>query len=504
MPNPPKAKPISEQVQRDLTLGVQSVISDVDQGTSPDDAIIKQAKDRNWGPNHCRLAAQAFNMANQEAQRRTTQDVHMKFASFPVAHGDYIVSKVWPQATKKAEDEFDKAVDVATTGDLASMSFEDLVDRRVKEAKELRLAQLQKISQSAGEVKTASDQPEANPIRESINHKIKMRQLKNAAYASASKLEVSRRKVASCVRSLLKYCDQDQTVKLAKVEKHAHKFGVGDITGHEVSAILNTAFNSDELPASAAVHGVKRADDVSFGRLDPTAISDMQRAVYAVREAAQLDRETQSAIKKAADYGDESFRTSMDIPLMSDRAKENVKQGGILQTVLQSGIGAGTGATVARSMREKSKEEGGDVSPLSSSGHQARIRAVRAQGELERLIAEDRVLGGYGRKDIYEAYNQVAQTTPNVVDKPLMLRAALVRALAAPVQSFEAQELGKLNETAAKSDQLNLELHKMNQPPSDEGYVTPAKKDPSIEEMFKNFAKTTLNDGKPKPQNNND
>jgi hypothetical protein len=85
---------------------------------------------------------------------------------------------------------------------------------------------------------------------------------------------------------------------------------------------------------------------------------------------------------------------------------------------------------------------------LADPAHEDQLREVRTQRMLHDLLKNDPVLSGYPRKKVMDAYNDLADFSPRIADKPVMVRSVLRKWLPqGSLDTFETTDLAKAEKT---------------------------------------------------------
>ena len=96
--------PITSAQEDQVIAAVKKAVAMVDDGTAPNDAIEKVARENDWGHHMVRFASQAYNTGRQNFQRDSNDSVLDKMAEFPLADPDKIIQAIWPSNVKTASE----------------------------------------------------------------------------------------------------------------------------------------------------------------------------------------------------------------------------------------------------------------------------------------------------------------------------------------------------------------------------------------------------------------
>ena len=93
---------ISKTTERKLLGYLDKVAEHINVGDTPDEAIVKVARSQDVELGHVRLLAQAYNNARSNQQRKSSDDLYEKIASFKLANIRKITDALYPSQTKTA------------------------------------------------------------------------------------------------------------------------------------------------------------------------------------------------------------------------------------------------------------------------------------------------------------------------------------------------------------------------------------------------------------------
>jgi hypothetical protein len=94
--------PLSKEAEQKLISALGEVADLVSGGSSPNDAIVKTAVDRQIPAGHLHLMTSAYNTGRTETQRKSSEDVLEKAGEFELADADVIRDRMFPETTKTA------------------------------------------------------------------------------------------------------------------------------------------------------------------------------------------------------------------------------------------------------------------------------------------------------------------------------------------------------------------------------------------------------------------
>ena len=95
-------KKLSKDAERRILTALESVADSVNEGTSPNDAIVKAASAHDIPAGHINLMVSAYNTGRTGKQRMAAQDPFDKAATFELADHQDIMSRLYPTNVKSA------------------------------------------------------------------------------------------------------------------------------------------------------------------------------------------------------------------------------------------------------------------------------------------------------------------------------------------------------------------------------------------------------------------
>lgn len=138
-------------------------------------------------------------------------------------------------------------------------------------------------------------------------------------------------------------------------------------------------------------------------------------------------------------------------------------------SVLSGAMGAVFGNTMASAIVDETKSVGSRMQEarrlLNDAPHTAALKSLNAEYLLNRLVQSDEVIGSYSPEEVADAFEELATSSPAVVNNPTLLRANLRRSLQGNLTPYEADELVS---TGNRSDAISyLPLQGLPEDPLD-------------------------------------
>jgi hypothetical protein len=88
---------------------------------------------------------------------------------------------------------------------------------------------------------------------------------------------------------------------------------------------------------------------------------------------------------------------------------------------------------------------------LEDPKHQNELRAADTQAMLTDFLANDDVIASHDPDEVFKHYNEISRVNPSAADKPAIMRPLLRKALSGGLESFEANEMARNENTMNKS-----------------------------------------------------
>lgn len=426
---------LSKEAESRLVAAVKTAIDMVDNtNVSPDAAIEKVAREAGWGPEMVRLASYAYNTGRQTAQREASATALDKFATFPLADADKIISSIWPSEVKAAEDAVTDEYAVAPRW----VSDRDTKERLTKAAALL----------GGGVVKTAA----ARVTPEATTHS-------NALDRAAVALHEAGVKKAQATEHLIagmhKLADYFRLNPLDRLPLSHVEVAAKETHGEAVMPLLRWCV--DHVGSTEKWYDEKTAASTLI-EVDPEAVpmqiiaGCLKKAneVNAARAAVAAAEATLKSVKAAAYAATQKPAAALPCAeslLAEDEREEKQAAGGLL-----SGLVGGLGGGAAFSKLVNPNPASGVSSmamKLDSPEHDTELRQVRTQAMLGELMATDPVIGSHNPHQVAQAYNEISQLAPRAALQPGVMRSALRSRLQGNTATFEAKELLDIDRTLA-------------------------------------------------------
>jgi len=413
---------ISKETETKLVHSLEKVANLVQEGGTPNDAIIKVAQDDDLPIGHVQLMVQAYNNARFNQQRKSSSLVSEKTAHFTLAEPSVIYETLYPSNVKEAN--------------ARSMCGPEISDEYTRppatiELDRFSMPHFTKAAEVLAPKSTLPREPEyymkkAHSLLKELDvEHAEKRRLMNAA----------RDKVAAAFDDLIFYFKQAHhlpfgEVKEASIALYGVEAGlVFDHLANEMPKVLKdrvghykVAVDRTQQPYSLVEHCLSKVSEYlarfnDLGRFSKEAgaatIDVMHQFMPVPRQPLKGSLLQHKGVEKSAafDLG------SLSSPLTT--------AGGHL-------MGAALAHQVISGLqpKETGKLERGSLLKLMNPEHEQKLRGIRAQATFHDLMSNDEFLSGADPQHAAKLYNEISQMSPRAVDQPLLMRALLRRYIA--------------------------------------------------------------------------
>jgi hypothetical protein len=443
----PVMQTLDSREEQNLLSAIKRAVDLVDKGTAPDTAITKIAKEEQYTPGKIKLVCAAYNTGRQTAQREENKNILDKFAEFPLACADTVISNIYGKSEKRAADygEVDVAYARAPGDWYADREREKIARMRLPEIAPapVHVPTFDKVMGQLDNVKHAASESRRDLATKSDTMNIKFAELLNY------------------FRQPVKYREPFGTV-----EKIASMF----FDANHVAPLMDSAYArldlTEKYVGSFKLCGEKRASDTTLsskqGPVDTNAApyslirdcikaaQDMQSAQDRYQVLGQKAQQLEANVISA--YTNKTAEVELDF---LEEASIFVKAAGLFDPTrsLLTYNQART-ATMPAAPNAEDKRINEMINDLDSADHLTAMRKIKTQAMLNQLMTDpEDPISGYDPDRVMSAYNEIAAMAPHSAEHAGIMGPLLRRRLAGRVEPFEAGEIAK-NESTVRG--LNL------------------------------------------------
>jgi hypothetical protein len=500
---------LTKEAERKLISAIEKAASFVNEGMSPNAAIIKSAGDANIPSGHINLMVHAYNTGRTTKQREGGDNTLEKAAEFPLADVRVILEALYPENVKtsaelkrtelvsteyavppsgflnRRRDAMQKAASAGVAlpektwtppprdehaAVMRAQSEKNAALRAAEETRRLAAAAYQKAANSLEELNTYFRTPGNMPFGDAVREVglrlgpsgVSVLQKIAAVYPHFTKQADSGKNhyghdtlytlVEDVIGTVEHYNEAQSRVATKKADagfskKEAPEF----ITG---SILHNPADEPLEL---------KQANVVTIRN----NAGQLQQALYNNRVAGPPSPNGLPAqLTPFGDPYDDPRNSKPPEKKDSPKPLELKTDAGAFTAPLKA-VGQAMGASSAAEMAglgpvDAKKEMKKQYDKLYDPEHESALKGIRAKGVLHDLILNDPVISGYDPQDVAMAFNDISELSPALVDAPGMLRAVLRKRLeAGGLADFDVKQLLDMEKVRAERDKLQNETRRI-------------------------------------------
>lgn len=403
---------ISKETENKLVGYLDKVAQHINDGSTPNEAIVKVARSHDIELGHVRLIAQAYNNARTNQQRKSSDTMHEKIASFQLADIKTIAHELYPKQIKTA----------------AVREREEGVSEEYKYAPRLKLDVNPKFERFT---KIASVTTAAPLAKEPTRHIKKafslLKELDHSFDENRRLVNSSRDKVAQAYNDLLYYFKQ----AYHPVRYKEATAGAVALWGKPAQVLMDHI--AQDLPQlNKEASSVCRAVDI---RKEPYTI--IGACLDSIKKHASYKKDFQEFSKAAEEASLQLVAPFLPVPIQRTYGSIVKKaEGGSGLDPISTGTAGLLATKPVTSALEKSlgkpdnKLKTDAFTAVSDPQHETKIRALKAQSMLTDMMANDPFLSGEQPERVVGLYNQITKLSPRAADQPLLMRALLRRYLA--------------------------------------------------------------------------
>lgn len=407
---------LSLESEERIRKGLQQMTSEVEQGSSPTEALAKVAKELDLPRGHLPILARCFNIGSMEFHRKSHDSLQEKVAAIDLASYEDAEKILYP-SEKKA------AIQTISSDYRRPVKSPSQTYRTEKVAR--LLLERSKITKEAKATEDQEDPPLAVlfDTRRSLDETIK-----NAH--SVLRREWSKFSVAS--EQFMKSVKEANLCPIALQE--TVELANGDLGLGFLEHLINQ--DPDYKAIKEASTG-KRG--LSWPINDPR-MSSFYDAIKYLKQANDYAQMAQELEQKRTQLQAEIDRMIGDI---EPHPEEKVA------TFIAHALGTATGSALGREIKSKlpgNKErqdlEDDVYEELTDPEHLQELRSAEISAMLNEFLTDDEVISGYPQDDVLKHFNGIAQTAPRVSGQKEIVRGLLRKGLAqGALDPFESKML---------------------------------------------------------------
>jgi hypothetical protein len=417
------ADEMSKEAEAQLVGALSDVADHVNAGSTPNEAIIKAARDHQVPAGHINLMVNSYNIGRTTRQRQDGDGAFTKAADFVLADAAAILEELFPENVKAAA--YREPV-----SDVYSRPPGDLLARR---------AMLRK--QAAGPRPLVLTDKAVAPLAVDPAHagmKLAADEHRVERFVAETRMEVSAAadRLVGLIKRAREYFLTPGSLRIPEVLPN-----VGALYGSAGVAVLDQLCRgSGVLQKQASLKiapGLHRADSEPIYALIGECIDaghDLirKRANFAELEALAKVGETKPSLGPSILDRPSRFAKQANAGL-ADKAVNSLIYNGISD--MYQGMKPDR-PTDQASMVQK------QLGRVATPEHNQALEGIRTQALMHEMLADDDVLSGYDPRQVTGAYNRIVQFAPGVAAQPLTAIPLVRKSLAqGSLDTFDAKEV---------------------------------------------------------------
>lgn len=471
---------LSKEAEQKLITAIEDAAAYVNSGLAPNAAIVKSAAEHQIPAGHVTLMVHAYNTGRTNKQREQGEDTYEKAADFQLADADSVLGELYPKQVKTSA-EIRKNEIVSTEYGVSPTGF--LARRRATLAKEAAAAQTF-FSEKAY---TAPPRDEhAAAMRAHVQRVTE----KRAAEELRRQLTMAEHHAAAAMDKVAEYFRVPGNMSFADAVKEVGlRLGPQGVSVLEKVAAVYPQFNKQAAsnrdhfgadPVYGLVENVINSANTlvtARNNVPPTKVASAEKKIAPAPVTGSIlydPKEEPLELKKlAADPKPTTLKTVLFGDGKGSGGSAN--KGGFGESLRApiSGAADFIGGNVKPDSvfapafgldKDPAKEQLNAYQSLTTPEHELQLKNIRAQATLHDLMANDPVVSGYDSNEVANAFNDIANAAPNIVDSPAVLQAVLRKRLeAGQFADFDVKQLLEMDKTKAERDNTLLQQKKLEQ-----------------------------------------
>lgn len=489
---------LSKQAEAKLLGAIEQAAEYANAGMSPNAAIIKSAAETNVPAGHINLMVHAYNTGRTTKQREAGDSALEKAADFQLADADTVLRALYPETVKTSAE---LARSQVVSAEYA-ISPRDMLARRqdsMRKAAAAAAALPEKTyippprDEHAAAMRAQSEKVAALRVREETRREATVA-YQHAAAAMDKLAEYFRRpgnmSFGDAQREVrLRLGDDGVTVldKVATVYPQFLKqaatlqnhFGDNDVYGL-VDDVLEAVHRYNELKPAAEKTAEKK-------NLEPPAVVTGSILDAVTPQPLSLKQAYEPSGAGRWAYDDAAGGSSAALaemfpapPPKAQQATEQKKEEKSQQNKPSSGKPAGPGLLdqiggsmakqfggIPGALAKDMMQDPADIrkkqyDKLTAPDHETALKNIKAQATLHDLLLNDNVISGYDPADVANAFNEISNVAPGIVDSPAVMQALLRKRLeAGQLADFDVKQLLEMDKIKTDRDHKRLETSKL-------------------------------------------
>jgi len=450
---------LSPTEEKVLVEATKTAVDYVDNdGMTPDEAIIKVAREEALLPGAVRSIVNAYNNGRQVAQWNDSQNLLDKLASFELADYEKIHDEIWGGSVKEAQDAY---------------AIPNEVHPEYGQGPELWLRRPQQEKLAGMDLLTLTGERQDTVV----DHEIESMIHKHAADKEARKTyhaHIMTKRAFDEARAQHSQANDVLNVRIRLLENYFKKLAMDRVPFHVADDVAGTYFGAqgralfDHL--ASKFPNEKRAADMRIFHEKPvcmecppfTFISGAIQAARAVNQTKEALDTAQEALDKAGEdlrpfvRGGSSANPPPPESTCLISGKPLTKEGGMGMFAAGSAVATGTRHLLDSALGSGGKNKAIEDAQLELEDpeHENELRKIRVQAMLNSMMSDpENPVSGHDPEEVLNAYNEIARLAPRLAEQQVAVQPLLAKHLAGNVEPFEVKEIADTEKAVKESRQ---------------------------------------------------
>jgi hypothetical protein len=440
-------KKLSKEAEDRLLGAIEKTAKLVNDGSHPNEAIVKAAQEDGIPPGQINLMVHAYNTGRTTRQRQEGDSPLERAAEFPLADAKTVLDRMYPDQVKTAGE--------ITRDTTVSLEYAvpptGLLERRARREllKEGQSIDWRRWARGDEEVVAEDPGPlPGDPAERMKKAYCNAERLQREVNEARREVAVAMDKMATTFHDVTEYFRQPGSTPIPVVKEQAFLLhgdkgrqlidevvkvtpGLSKFARHQVK-VSNYLLG----PADGEIYGLisQFMDELDHYKKCKQAHADLlakhaETAEALIRPFVERPR----SVLDELGYSTEKEKTALGVmpALIGASAIKNLLAGG--------GPEAGQAETEAA------------LADLTDPAHEQELRNIRAQAMLQDMMMNDPVIAGYDPEEALDAYNDIVQVTPRAADQRVVMQPLLRKRLEqGALDPFEVDQMLGLEEKQKK------------------------------------------------------
>ncbi|NDD52725.1 hypothetical protein EBZ39_02395 [bacterium] len=449
---------LSKEAEQKLLSAIERAATLVNDGSTPNAAIIKSASDAGIPAGHINLMVHAYNTGRTNKQRELGETTLEKAADFQLADVNVVMDALYPKNVKTSAELTNNSI-ISTEYAVSPRGF---------------IARRNESLNKAAAAKSVLPAPTyVPPPRDDHSAARRAYSEKQATRREADEVRrlatVSHHKAASAMEELAQYFRVPGNMSFSDAVREVG-LRLGDIgvsTLNKIAAVYphftkQAATNENffgSLPVVTLVENVIKAVELR---------NDAASKLAALNQPTVEKKSAPATVTGSILHDPKTAPLALKVAAVKDKKKPDTESappltsysgtmGHLGKLMSPKGIASEMGANEEKATNPLAQKQKAYMR-MSDAEHENKLQQIKSRGVLNDLILNDPVISGYDPHEIATAYNQIAEIAPNFTGSGAAMQALLRKRLeAGQLADFDIKQLVEMEKIRAEALKNNLE-----------------------------------------------